>query len=197
MSAKRNSRQIEKLPQEDQITFNKNLEAARDISALESWDRVMNQFPGLSDLPQRFVPGGHAYSGKEASTKLRPIWNSSSTNGKYDPSFNFLSLKGPRSNDLIKSFTHFCQHPFSAICDIKMAFYNLKIDERAIALRKVWLPLDKDNKIAFGKNIDGVHWEVYTFTSSAMGDIGAPALLFLTICKAAEMFCPGHNRMSK
>ena len=76
-------------------------------------------------------------------------------------------------------------------------FYNLKIDERAIALRKVWLPIDKDGRIAFGKHIDEVHWEVHTFTSSAMGDIGAPALLFLTICKAAEMFCAGNDRMSQ
>ena len=83
------------------------------------------------------------------------------------------------------------------MCDIKKAFYNLKIDEKAIALRKVWLPIDKEGRIAFGKHIDEVHWEVHTFTSSAMGDIGAPALLFLTICKAAEMFCAGNDRMSQ
>ena len=146
----------------------------------------MLRYPGLAKLPQRFVPGSHAYSGKEATTKLRPIWNSSSSTGEHDPSFNFLSLKGPRSNDLIKAFTHFRQYPFSAMCDIKKAFYNLKIDEKAIALRKVWLPIDKDGRIAFGKHIDEVHWEVHTFTSSAMGDIGAPALLFLTICKATD-----------
>ena len=57
--------------------------------------------------------------------------------------------------------------------------------------------IDKENKIAFGKKLEEVHWEVYTFTSSAMGNIGAPAFLFLTICKAAEMFCPGEDRMSK
>ena len=73
LAAQRNSKQIAKLPREDQEAFNKNLEAAREMDALENWDKVMLRYPGLAKLPQRFVPGSHAYSGKEATTKLRPI----------------------------------------------------------------------------------------------------------------------------
>ena len=85
LAAQRNSKQIAKLPMADQQAFNKNLEAAREMDALENWDKVMLRYPGLAKLPQRFVPGSHAYSGKEATTKLRPIWNSSSSTGQHDP----------------------------------------------------------------------------------------------------------------
>ena len=30
-----------------------------------------------------------------------------------------------------------------------------------------------------------------------MGDIGAPGVLYLTMCKAAELFCPGSDLMSR
>jgi len=169
------------------------------MQALEPWDIVVKRFPELAGMAQRFVPGNHVYSGKgeEATTKVRPVFNHSQSQGEFDPSFNFLSLKSPQSPDLQKAFTHLRQYAFAAITDIRKAFYNLKIDLKAIALRKVWIPLDKDDNIAFGQTSNDVTWCVFAFTSCAMGDIGAPGILYLAMCKAAELFCPGSDPMSR
>ena len=135
-AALRTSSAISKLPLADRDAFNKNLEGARAMDALEPWDRVLKRHPELSKMPQRFVPGNHAHSGKgeQATTKVRPVFNSSITQGHFDPSFNFLSLKGPKSPDLQKSFTHLRQYPYATMTDIRKAFYNLKIDLKTVAL---------------------------------------------------------------
>ena len=168
------------------------------MQALEPWDILLKRSPELAGMAQRFVPGNHVYSGKgdQATTKVRPVFNQSNSDGE-DPSFNWLSLKGPRSPPLTKAFTHLRQYAYAAMTDIRKAFYNLKIDLKAVALRKVWIPLDQDNNIAFGSSPEKVTWKIFAFTSCAMGDVGAPGVLYLAMCKAADLFCPGSDAMSR
>ena len=65
--------------------------------------------------------------------------------------------------------------------NIRNGFYNLKLDPKAIALRKIWIPLDQDNNIAFGQENTDVTWAVFAFTSYTASDIGAPGLLHLSL----------------
>ena len=80
---------------------------------------------------------------------------------------------------------------------IRKAFCNLKIDLKAVASRKTWIPLDQDNYIAFGREPTDVTWIIFAFTSCTANDVGAPELLHSTICKAAEQSCPGLEPVSK
>ena len=115
----------------------------------------------LDEYPVRFVPVGYAFSGKAATTPLRPIFDNSAKFGEDDVSFNELTFKGVTGNRLSSVLTGIRAHIHSGMCDVSKAFWNLEIDKRSQSLRRIYLPIDKNNKIAFGKPASEVEYKVF------------------------------------
>ena len=46
--------------------------------------------------------------------------------------------EGTATPDLCKALTHLRQYLFTAMTGIRKVFYNLKVDLKAVALRKIW-----------------------------------------------------------
>ena len=201
------SRAISELPMSDQYEFNRHLEEARAAQALEPWSTIIQKFPELTDMTQKFVPEWYSCCtmgddrnnrhGENTQTSPNPECPLVPHKVPRSPLPHHYPITGLHSPEQCKAFTHLRQYPFAAMTNIRGGFYNLKLAPKAIALRKIWVPLDQSNNIAFGQENMEVTWTIFAFTSYTANDIGAPGLLHLTLCKAAEKFCPGSGTTSK
>ena len=147
--AKSTYSRLQKLPLQDQLSFNANLSKALEIGAIQSWDKLTKEYPQLTSMRSRYVIGGFCYSGKVKSTKLRPIWNSSANFSANDISANSSWLQGGSTNALMSCFTYLRCFSQVGIADLEKAFYYINTSLQNCALRKIWLPLS-NGKLHFG-----------------------------------------------
>ena len=176
-------KKLHKLPAQSVKDFDDAVECAKEMGALKRVSEVV----GLNDgLPRRYIPVNFAFSGKEATTKIRNTYNCGWSGGVCDPSFNDVHLAGPRNlNNLDQSMLFFKTNVIVGLIDIKKFFWTCQISTRTASMNRIWLPEGGYSTAKEGE-LDLQEWCWVTLT---FGQAGAPALSGVIRHQAADDFC--------
>ena len=176
-------KKLHKLPAQSVKDFDNAIECAKEMGALKR----VSEVEGLNDgHPRRYIPANFAFSGKEATTKIRNTYNCGWSRGTWDPSFNDVHLAGPRNlNNLDQSMLFFKTNVIVGLIDIKKFFWTCQVSTRTASMNRIWLPeggysAAKENSL----NLQEWCWVTLTF-----GQAGAPALSGVIRHQAADDFC--------
>jgi hypothetical protein len=176
-------RKLHKLPAESVKDFDDAVECAKEMGALKR----VREVKGINNgHPRRHIPVNFAFSGKEATTKIRNTYNCGWSRGAWDPSFNDVHLAGPRNlNNLDQSMLFFKTNVIVGLIDIKKFFWTCQVSTRTASMNRIWLPEGGYNN-AKQDDLDLQEWCWVTLT---FGQAGAPALSGVIRHQAAEDFC--------
>ena len=176
-------KKLHKLPPQSVTDFDDAVECAKEMGALKR----VSEVEGLNDgHPRRYIPVNFAFSGKEATTKIRNTYNCGWSGGVWDPSFNDVHLTGPRNlNNLDQSMLFFKTNVIVGLIDIKKFFWTCQVSTRTASMNRIWLP-EGGYSMAKEGELDLQEWCWVTLT---FGQAGAPALSGVIRHQAADDFC--------